>query len=129
MDCLQYEALRRHFETRRLHPWIPEHELFIRGEIAKLEVTDPTAAVSFEEFYEQKMETYKQEHPEEFGIKPAVEPEKTESVDTPSMEDLHKVIEDRLAREAAEEETPVETPVVEVAEKEPKKRGRKPKIV
>jgi hypothetical protein len=48
-----------------LHPWIPEHAIFIRGELAKLEVTDPTAAASFKQFYEEKMDKYESEQPKE----------------------------------------------------------------
>ena len=58
MDSIQYEALRKMFNDKRLHPWIPEHEIFIKGELAKLAVTEPKDAASYKAFYDEKMKKY-----------------------------------------------------------------------
>lgn len=54
------------FISKRLHPWVPEHAVFIKGELAMLEVTDPSAAATYRAFYEQK------------ALEAPVEPEKQE---------------------------------------------------
>ncbi len=107
----QYEALLRLFVAQRLHPWIPEHDLFIKGEIAKLEVTDPSNAESQKKFYAEKMQKYIDEHPEEF---PPVE----EVIETPVIPVEPDV-------------TPVETPIeaVEPPVEAPVKKVKKPKVI
>ena len=106
MDAIQHEALQRHFLARRLHPWIPEHAIFIKGELAKLDVLDKHDAESFRAFYEEKMEKYREEHPEEF--KKEEEEKKKEEV---------KIEEPKIEEELKVEE-----------KKAPKKKGRKPKV-
>jgi hypothetical protein len=58
MDNLQLEALRRMFYAYRMIPWAPEHELFIKGELAKLEVLEPSSAKAFKDFYEKRMQDH-----------------------------------------------------------------------
>ena len=82
MDSLEYEAHLRLFNARRLHPWLPEHALFIAGELAKLEVVDKTAAVNFREFYEKKMDDYEHENMKAASaVEDKPEPEATEQVE------------------------------------------------
>lgn len=116
MDSLQYAALLKHFNDSRLHPWIPEHAIFIKGEIAKLEVTDPTAAASFKKFYESKMEKYEAEQKAS-----EVKVEEALSDGDISVEDLQLILDQKKKKEDASKVEAVE----EV--KTPKKPGRKPK--
>lgn len=44
---------------------MPEHDIFIRGELAKLEVLEPHDYESFKAFYDQKREEYKRKLVEE----------------------------------------------------------------
>lgn len=70
---MTYEAHLRLFNARRLHPWLSEHDVFIRGELAKLEVTDPSAAQSHREFYEKKLQEYvNQQKQEEVKVEEAL---------------------------------------------------------
>src|SRR3990167_9441675 len=61
MDNLQYEALRTMFHARRLHPWIPEHSIFIEAQLAQLKILEPKDYEGFKEFYDQKLKNYKVE--------------------------------------------------------------------
>lgn len=116
MDSLQYSALLKHFTDRRLHPWIPEHKLFILGELAKLEVTDPSAAASFKEFYDKKMEHYEAEQKAS-----EVQVEEALKDGDISVEDLQLILDKRKQNEEASQ--------IEVVEEVKlfKKPGRKPK--
>ena len=58
MDSQQHEALMKMFYARRLQPAIPEHDVFIKAEIAKLEVLEPKDAESFKEFYGKALKSY-----------------------------------------------------------------------
>ncbi len=118
MDSITHAALLRHFNDRRLHPHIPEHALFIRGEIAKLEVVDPSAAASFKAFYDEKLVAYMQEHPQEFVV---ADPEGSEDTVKAPKEEKEEV------KEAKETDAPTET--LDTAIPEKKKPGRKPKII
>ncbi len=59
MDSHQHAALSRMFnDPRGLHPWEPEHALFIAGELAKLKITAPEDYKSKKAFYDQKMKEW-----------------------------------------------------------------------
>lgn len=58
MDSLQLQALQRLFEAQRLDPSVPEHALFIEGELAKLKVMEPDKAKSHKAFYDKKLADY-----------------------------------------------------------------------
>ena len=93
-----------------MHPWIPEHKVFIDSEIAKLAFTDKKEAEYLREVYDKKMAKYQE------GLKQ--EESKVEEAlkdGDISMEDLRKIIEEKEKK--AEESVTVEV----------KKRGRKPK--
>ena len=65
-----YDADIRIFMEMRKHPWIPEHKVFIDGEIAKL-ISNPETKHDGERLkvqYDAKMTTYVAEHPEEFPV-------------------------------------------------------------
>lgn len=95
----------RLFEEMRLHPWIPEHKLFIDGQIAVLGVTDAARGKSFKKAYDEKMATYEaqQKAAEEEAIIP------TDGDLT--IADLQKVLDDKEKR---------------LAKKEPAKEVKKP---
>lgn len=101
MDSHQHEALRRLFHDRRLHPWVPEHDLFIRAELAMQEVLDPSAAANFKAFYEQKMVDY-------LAAQKAEEPKGEEPNGELTIDDLQKVLEKKEKLAAKEE--PVDKP-------------------
>ena len=122
MDSLNYEAHQKMFIARRLHPWIPEHDLFIRGEIAKLEVTDPTAASSYGSFYGESMQKYIEENmPVEESV-PSVEvPVVTETEAAPVV-----IMEAETPSSVEEkEETKEVIETVAVVEEKPKKKKKK----
>lgn len=98
MDSLQHEALSKMFRNRRLQPGIPEHDLFIKAEIAKLEILEPHDAETFKEFYDKKHAEF-------------------EALNAPPVEVVTEV-----------PPLPVEVPLAAVVLVEKKKRGRKPKI-
>lgn len=58
MDSHQHEALTKMFYSRRLQPSIPEHDIFINAEIAKLAVLEPKDAQSFAEFYDKVQKSH-----------------------------------------------------------------------
>lgn len=59
-----YEMQLKLFQTMRLHPWIPEHKIWIEQEIAKLAVVDKTAADTFRADYDKKLAEYKTLNPD-----------------------------------------------------------------
>lgn len=73
MDSHQHAALLRMFQARRLMPWIPEHAIFIAGEIAKLEILDPHDAENFRSFYSKTLEDYRTANTPEVQEEPVVE--------------------------------------------------------
>lgn len=58
MDNHQHQALTTMFYARRLDPSNSEHAMFIKAEIAKLEVLDPHDSESFKTFYDEKTKQY-----------------------------------------------------------------------
>lgn len=101
------------FHARRLLPWIPEHAVFIAGEIAKLDILDPHDAETFKSFYSKVLEEYRAAN-----AVPEVVAEVTEVpvvVDVPTPE--VKEVKTDIATE-----TPVVTPTAPEIEKPKKKK-------
>lgn len=119
MDNLQHEALQRMFHLRRLQPWNEEHALFIKGELAKLEVIDKHDFENFKAFYDKLMD--------EHSKKPVEQPE-NEMLARMRLHADHTVpvepvrVEEVIAPESKEEVKPEE---VEVEKEAPKKKGKK----
>lgn len=104
MDSIQHEALQRMFINRRLCPWVPDHALFIKAEIAKLEVLEPHDADSFRAFYDKSLAEYEaknaplKEEPKA-DVKEEVKEEVVEPVVLPEEEKAEVVKEPKKAKE------------------------------
>ncbi len=112
MDAHQHAALLRLFGERRLDPTVPEHNLFIRGQLAMLELTNPGDAANFKAFYDEKLATSLAKQAAEAPQAPAELvtshiPSALPIQGELTMADLQKVLDDK----AAKAETPVEQPV------------------
>jgi len=107
-----YESHLRIFKEIRMHPWIPEHKVFIDSEIAKLAVTDKKESEWLREVYDKKMAKYQEELKQE-----ETKAEEALKDGDISMEDLRQIIANKEKK--AEESVEVE--------ETSKKRGRKPK--
>ena len=65
MDSHQHAALTRMFEQRRLMPWVPEHKVFIDGQLAMLKVTNEHDYNSAKDFYDKLLKNHQEEVGEE----------------------------------------------------------------
>lgn len=93
-----------------MHPWIPEHKVFIDSEIAKLAFTDKKEAEYLRQVYDNKMAKYQEAlKQEEKKVEEALNDGDI------SMEDLRKIVADKEKK--VEKADTVEEPA--------KKRGRK----
>ena len=119
MDSIQHEALRKMFLAKRLQPGIPEHDLFIEAELAKLKVLEPHDYESFKEYYDMKKKEFESK-PAELVENLALERVRlaSEHLPQPPAPEVHVV-------EPKEVETK-EEPKEEVVEK-PKKKKKKVK--
>lgn len=135
MDSKQHEALVRMFYQRRLDPSNEEHALFIKGEIAKLQILDGHDAESFEEFYNKRQV----QNDEKLAAEQAdlVQQEQNRRIEFMNEMRARAGIQEPEVAPVAPIEAPVEAPVepeaapvvpeekpVEVVEEKPKKRGR-----
>lgn len=99
----------RLFREGRLSPWEPEHSLWIKQELATLQLEDPEDAERFRKLYEDKAA----EH--EGKSAPVVEVQERETVTgTVEVEPTESV------------EEPVTIEIKDLVTEAPKKRGRKP---
>ena len=60
MDAHQHAALTRLFAANRLDPSVPEHAIFIAGELAKLKITDKHDYETKKAFYDQKLKEWEE---------------------------------------------------------------------
>ena len=112
----QYEQYLRLLREGRLHPWLPEHKVFIDGELAKFTVTDPKYGLELQARYDAKMAKYIAENP----------PVKVPLEATDVVEDATELDqEDTSSQSLPHEENPSSQ---EIAVPVPKKRGRKKKL-
>lgn len=116
MSDPNYDAKLRIFGQIRMHPWIPEHKLFIDAQLAMMDVMEPERAESIRKQYEDKMKAYLSEQITQ------KEAEKEELVAQIEPEEVKEEVKEEKVEE-------VETDVKEVEEvkEEKPKRGRKPK--
>lgn len=114
MDSHQHAALSRLFIARRLDPSVPEHAVFIAGELAKLKIINSHDYETYNDFYTKRMEARNEAIKAEEKILKDQEDEKRNAI----VEEPEVVTETLSVPEVVEEKTE------EVVDKPKGKRGR-----